>query len=69
MHIVNELVVTLSFESFVLFVSQAIEGTKALILSIEDNTGITTIVDQFIENASHKSPGIRKVILYSSCYA
>jgi len=39
---------------------QAIEGTKALILSVEDDTGIITIIDQFIENSNDKSPGIRK---------
>ena len=33
-----------------------------MILSVEDLTGITTIVDQFISNAGNKSPGIRKVI-------
>ncbi|XP_066921395.1 stalled ribosome sensor GCN1-like, partial [Clytia hemisphaerica] len=38
-----------------------LEGTKALILSVEDEVGIRTIIDELLSALKKQNPGIRKV--------
>merc|ERR1719431_1608676 len=41
--------------------SVAFEGTKTLILSVEDDVGVHVIIDELIAASRNQNPGIRKV--------
>jgi len=40
------------------------DGTKTLILSVEDEVGIRTIIDEMLSALKNQNPGIRKVNLH-----
>ena len=43
---------------------QEFEGTKELVLSVEDEVGIRTIIDELLDALKNQNPGIRKVCIY-----
>lgn len=44
---------------------QEFEGTKELVLSVEDEVGIRTIIDELLDALKNQNPGIRKVCYYN----
>jgi hypothetical protein len=46
--------------------SKELEGAEKLVLSVENEDGVRTVIEELLDAAKNRNPGLRKVINISS---